>query len=106
MPGTSDVLSLLQAATSIAYCKIAAAPPTSGYRASLFGAGASCLALVEAADRKDAMSKINSIHVVRNHDAVVARYFFVYSNSHELPHSMDTNRMNIPAWDIPCSAAV
>ena len=56
----------------------------------------SCMALVEVAGKKDNMRQ--AVHVVPNHDAVVARYFFVYSGNCQAP-TMDTNTMKIPAWD-------
>ena len=76
----------------------------SGYRASQFGQAASCLALVEVAGKQEPSGY--GVHVVRNHDAVVARYFFVYSNRGELPNTMDTLKMKIPAWDVPTAAAL
>ena len=54
------------------------------------------MALVEVAGKKDNMRQ--AVHVVPNHDAVVARYFFVYSGNCQAP-TMDTNTMKIPAWD-------
>ena len=54
------------------------------------------MALVEVAGKKDNMRL--GVHVVPNHDAVVARYFFVYGGNRQAP-TMDTNTMKIPAWD-------
>ena len=87
------------------YCKPGVI--TGGYKASIFGPAASCIALVEVAgNREQARRQSNvrgGIHVEPNHDAVVARYFFIYSNSKELPAFMDTTRMAIPVWDMPCA---
>lgn len=96
---------MLQASISLGYCTTAhfwgAAEDAGlykGYKASIFGGSAACLALVEVAGKADT-ARYSGIHVVQNHDGVVARYFFVYSSSSELPHSMNTDTMRIPAWD-------
>lgn len=78
-------------------------PACSGYKASQFGQAASCLALVEVAGVQERSGY--GVHVVKNHDAVVARYFFVYSTHSELPNTMNTLNMKIPVWDVPTSAA-
>ena len=88
----------LQSSTSLSYCR--AEHTNNGYQASIFGNTASCIALVEVAGKKDRMR--HGIHVVPNHDAVVAQYLFVYSGSSQAP-AMDTNTMKIPGWDAPCS---
>lgn len=82
------------------YCK--AGVINGGYEASIFGCAASCIALVEVAGNKSTRS--HGIHVVPNHDAVVARYFFVYDGGSQIPTSADTTRMKIPAWDVTCFA--
>lgn len=94
-----------QASTSLSYCRTAHihgaaedAKLHKGYKASVFGASAACLALVEVAGKANTDCS-GGIHVVQNHDGVVARYFFVYSSSSELPQSMNTDTMRIPAWD-------
>lgn len=84
----------LQSSTSLAYCR--AGQTNGGYEESIFGGTASCIALVEVAGKKDSMRP--GVHVVPNHDAVVARYFFVYSGSSQVP-AVDTKTMKIPAWD-------
>jgi len=97
---------LLQATTSLGYCRTAHfqgaaedAKLHKGYKASIFGGSAACLALVEVAGKADTARYSGDIHVVQNHDGVVARYFFVYSSSSELPQSMNTDNMHIPAWN-------
>ena len=95
----------MQASTSLAYCRNRAYVPVSntpiscqGYRASIFGPTASCLALVEVAEKIDTLAS-HSIHVVKNHDAIVARYFFVYSNDRALPSWAVADRLQLPQWD-------
>lgn len=78
----------------MSYCRVGHI--TGGYQASIFGGTASCIALVEVAGNKNSIR--SGIHVVPNHDAVVARYFFVYGGGNQVP-PMDTNIMKIPAWD-------
>ena len=65
-----------------------------GYKASIFGGSAACLTLVEVAGKAN-----TAIHVVQNHDGVVAQYFFVYSSNSDLPQLMNTDTVHIPAWD-------
>ena len=74
------------------------APSCHGYRASIFGPTASCLALVEVAEKFDNLPS-QSIHVVKNHDAIVARYFFVYSSDRVLPSSAIADKLTLPQWD-------
>ena len=95
---------LLQASTSLGYCRpfhgaAADAKLNMGYKASIFGGSAACLALVEVAGKAATARHSGDNHVVQNHDGMVARYFFVYSNSSEVPQSMNTDTMHIPAWD-------
>ncbi len=97
---------MLQASTSLGYCRTAHfqgaaadAQLNTGYKASIFGGSAACLALVEVAGKANTARYSGDIHVVQNHDGVVARYFFVYSSNSELPKSMNTDTMHIPAWD-------
>lgn len=92
---TDDRIFCLQSSISMAYCRVGRTP---GYKASIFGGTPSCIALVEVAGNKNSIR--SNIHVVPNHDAVVARYFFVYGDGSQggVP-PMDTNRMQIPAWD-------
>ena len=95
----------MQTSLSMRYCKPGII--IGGYQASNFGPAASCIALVEVAGNQAQARKLSTvsgcIHVEPNHDAVVARFFFVYNNSKEMPALMDTTRMAIPAWGVPCA---
>ena len=94
---TADGFAVLQSGVSLHYCK--SGGNIGGYKASIYGPQASCIALVEVAGKKAACAG-NGIHVVQNHDAVVARYFFVYSTGSYVPNTMDTANMKIPAWEL------
>ena len=80
-----------------------------GYKASTFGPTASCIALVEVAGNQEQVIRHPSvrggIHVEPNHDAVVARYFFVDNDIKEMPTCMDTTRMAVTAWEEPCATS-
>ena len=97
----SHLFLLLQASTSLAYSTMSYSIDGSGtgYKASIFGASAACLALVEVAG-KEADATSRGIHVVKNHDGVVARYIFVYPNRVDLSAMMNIDSIKIPAWDV------
>lgn len=92
------IVHVAQATTSAGYCSSRGVLDSSstGYKNSIFGSHPSCLALTEVANISPHAS--SHIQVINNHDAVAARYLFVYAEGNTAP-SVTVDCMDIPKWD-------
>lgn len=98
----------MQAATSVTYCQDhrhtgfdTAGSSNASYKNSVFGTNPACLSLTEVANLP-ALANAGGIKVVKDHDAVVARYLFVYAEGTIIAGGASTDRMKIPKWDDTC----
>ena len=70
----------------------------------MFGTNPACLSLTEVANLP-ALANTGGIKVVKDHDAVVARYLFVYAaGTSPAGSNASTDRMKIPKWEDTCVA--
>ena len=91
----------MQASTSSGYSRGnhgMTASSSGHYRGSVFGAEPACLSLAEVAKIPSNVNHGN-IQVVRDHNAIVARFLFLYDVNTPMPTCACTDRMNIPPWE-------